>query len=43
MTETIYLPLIQLLQKTDLTPWLSALNECSQAEDDKVGGFSLFD
>jgi hypothetical protein len=43
MTENVYLPLIELLQKTDLTPWLSALEQGRQAEEDQGPDFSLFD
>jgi hypothetical protein len=43
MTNEVYLPLIELLQKTDLTPWLSALEEGRQVKEDQGGGFSLFD
>jgi hypothetical protein len=43
MTRDIYLPLIQLLQKTDLTDWLKALQEVRQVEDDQGPAFSLFD
>ncbi len=45
MTNEVYLPLIELLQKTDLTHWLSALEQGRQAKQDQDvgGGFSLFD
>ncbi len=43
MTRNIYLPLIQLLQKTDLTDWLKALQEGRQVEEDQGPAFSLFD
>ena len=43
MTENVYLPLIELLQKTDLTPWLSALEQGRQVAEDQGPAFSLFD
>lgn len=43
MTQNIYLPLIQLLQKTDLTDWLRALREGRQTKNEEGGDFSLFD
>ena len=43
MTENVYLPLIELLQETDVTPWLSALEEGRQDAEDQGPAFSLFD